>query len=412
MKRKNNGLMAILVLLLFGSASAQMQQYAYKRELKGVRDQWHKIILPDDMFGKTTSDLSDIRLFGVTSNNDTISAPFLLQVAAAKTTLVEISFWMINESGNRKGWYYTFESPVQQTINRIKLNFSQANFDWRVMLEGSQDQRSWFTIADNYRILSIRNNLTDYQFTTLAFPDARYRYFRLRLNSDEKPVFLNAGLFRQETTMGKARNYAIVHTVITEDAMQHQTKINIELPSPVPVNSLTLPIKDSFDYYRPFSIRYLADSFKTEKGWSYEYRDIVSGTLSSVEKKELLFSSTILSRLELKIDNGDNRPLQIGSCEIKGDEYYLLARFTEPAKSWWLVYGNSQALRPRYDIELFADKIPPTVVALLPAEEHAIQSPAPQAGVELFQNKRWLWTLMFIIILVIGWFTLKMMRKG
>ncbi|MFT5337817.1 MAG: hypothetical protein ACI9YL_001829, partial [Luteibaculaceae bacterium] len=61
----------LLLLLDCSFSYGQVDDYNYKREIKGVQDQWHKIILPNDIFGKTEPDFSDIRIFGLTERNDT-----------------------------------------------------------------------------------------------------------------------------------------------------------------------------------------------------------------------------------------------------------------------------------------------------------------------------------------------------
>src|SRR5690606_40823506 len=62
---------------------------------------------------------------------------------------------------NESGYFFTFEMPAREPINQLYLQFKEKNFDWKIRLEGSHDQQEWFTIADDYRIVSISNQLTD-----------------------------------------------------------------------------------------------------------------------------------------------------------------------------------------------------------------------------------------------------------
>ena len=70
----------LLLIAVYSSSFGQMDDYNYKRELKGVDEQWHKVILPNEIFGKSSQNLTDIRIFGLPENNDTIEAPYLLQL--------------------------------------------------------------------------------------------------------------------------------------------------------------------------------------------------------------------------------------------------------------------------------------------------------------------------------------------
>lgn len=404
----------LLICLLFIVCSisyGQIEKYSYQRELKGISAQWHKIILPNELFGKISQDLSDVRIFGITTENDTIEAPYLLQLATEKTSSKQVAFEIRNTSYNDKGYYFTFEIPSTEPINQIKLNFSQKNFDWLIQLEGSQNQLDWYTVVDNYRILSIENELTDFQFTKLKFPSSKYRYFRIHIDSKEKPELTLASIAQMETTDGKFRNYTNKKFDINENRETKQTEIDIELKLPVPISNLKIDVKDSFDYYRPVSIKHLADSIKTEKGWKYNYNTLTSGTLNSIEKNEFKFVSTTVQKLKIYIHNQDNQPLTIDTIQVKGYEHELIARFTEQA-DYFFTYGNKLAAKPHYDINRFTDKIPINLSALDMGKELIIDKEETLSIEPLFENKTWLWIIMCLIMVLLGWFSVKMIRKN
>lgn len=400
-----------LFLLAFSYSHGQMQQYSYKKELKGINKQWHKIVLPNDIFEKVLPNLSDIRVFGITASNDTIEAPYLLRTITDKLSSKEVVFKTLNISHSDKGYFFTFEIPSIETINQIKLKFKQQNFDWQLKLEGSQNQQEWFTIVDDYRILSIKNELTNFQFTKLSFPNSNYHFFRLLIDSKKKPDLKSVSITQQTITEGVFRDYPIKKTVIQENKQTKQTIIDIELQSPVPVSYIKINTINSFDYYRPLTIKYLSDSIKTEQGWKYNYRTLTSGTLNSFEKNEFKTSSLTIQKLKIVIHNQDNQPLSLDKIQIKGYVYELVARFTEPA-TYFLTYGKSKAVKAHYDIDQFADKIPKTITAIKLGNELTIEKEEVPVTDPLFKNKNWLWTIMTIIILLLGWFSIKMMRKN
>ena len=206
------------ILLLFCSYSfAQMDSYDYKRELNGISETWHKITIPNEIFGAVSNDLSDLRIYGITDNNDTIEAPYLLQLEKEKIVSETIKFNTINTSNTKNGYFFTFEIPSAKTINEINLDFGTKNFDWGIGLEGSQNNQEWFSILKDYRILAIKNSVTDYDFTKVVFPDSKYRYFRLFIPSKTNPNLISANLSQKKTTPGTFRNYSIHKMVIKEN---------------------------------------------------------------------------------------------------------------------------------------------------------------------------------------------------
>jgi hypothetical protein len=402
----------IATLLSLATISfGQQHHYHYQRELKGVNDAWHKIILPDEVFGKVTQQLSDIRILGITASHDTLEAPYFIRFTAPKMASKPIDFKLLNSSHNDKGYYFTFEIPTIKPINALELDFEQQNFDWQTKLEGSRNQNEWFVLTDNYRILSIKNNLTDYRFTKLIFPTASYRYFRLQIKTSEKPELKLASLSQNEQVNGVFKNFTLQRFNIKENKATKETQISISLQQAVPICRLKIVSKDTFDYYRPIRISYLSDSIRTPKGWQYSYSTLASGILNSIETNEFNFSPTIAQHLEIYIQNNDNRPLHLSTTQVSGYVYELVARFTEKA-TYYLVYGNPDAELPNYDISRFSEKVPEPLEALALGDEKPTSNENLNATQPLFQNKLWLWVLMVLIIGVLGGFSINMIRKG
>ena len=400
---------AFLGLMFCSFSYAQLNQYNYKRELQGITAPWHKVVLPKEIFGKVAPNLADIRIYGITAAKDTIEASYLLKLTEEKIVAKDVIFRFLNTSQNEKGYYFTLEVPSEESINQLKLDFKKENFDWKITLEGSQNQQEWFTVVDDYRILSIKNAATDYQFTKIIFPGTKFRFFRLLVKSEENPELANVKATYNETRNGSFVDYAIANIKTIQEKEEQKTTLEIDLKSTVAVSSIQIKVKDTFDYYRPISIQYVADSVKTEQGWNYLYENLTTGTLSSIEKNEFKFESTILKKLKISIFNQDNEPLNIETIEVKGYVHELLVRFTEPA-AYFLTYGNKKATKPNYDIERFVSKVPDTLTVLTVGNEQKIDK-KDTSKAPLFKNKMWLWGLMAIIILVLGWFSVKMMGK-
>ena len=404
---KNNFLLFIACLAT-SMAFAQLDTYEYKQELEGISGQWHTIKLPNSVFEHVASDLSDVRIYGVTEN-DTLEAPHILNVVSGKQTQRNADFELLNTSSNSRGYYFTYEVPTEEALNEIHLEFKNQNFDWRIELAGSQDQQEWFTLLEDYRLLSIKNDQTDYAFTDLNFPPSKYKYYRLRIKSSTKPELLSAKLRLKEQTAAEYRNFPV--TFMNIEQQHKNTILDIDLKQRLPVSNLKLNVSDAVDYYRPISIAFVSDSTNTEKGWKYRYTTLTSGTLTSIEKKGFQFETTLARKLRVTLKNYDNRPLQIEGAEVKGYAHEMVARFTEPA-DYYLVYGNDQTQKPYYDIVQAATKIPDDLSELTLKEAQKIPKKRTPTISPLFENKLWLWGVMAVVILVLGGFTFKMMRKG
>lgn len=403
----------LLTLLLFGLTSicgAQMVQYNYKRPLDNITEEWHKITLPNAVFGQLNPNLSDLRIYGITAKNDTIEAPYLLRVLSEEIAHKAIPFEMINQSKGEKGYYFTFQVDLETNINQIKLDFDEPNFDWKVDLQGSQNQKEWFTILDNYRILSIKNESTNYKFTTLNFPKSKYQFFRLLLMSDTKPRLSSAQISKHEILEGTRVSHNINTLEISENKALKTTIIDLQLQQAVSISAVDLNIGNTFDYYRPLKIEFKSDSVKTENGWKYNYRTIASSTLNSLEANRFKFPTTIAKDLRITIFNRDNQPLDINTVSVYGFEHQMIARFTEEA-DYMLFYGNTTARLPNYDISKFEAKVPMQLKAVKVGEQQMVIKPEQPKIKPLFEYKYWLWGIIGMVIILLGGFTLRMLRK-
>ena len=402
----------LLLFFIFciATANAQTNLYKFKRQITGVNTVWHNILLPDELYKNANTGFDDLRIFGI-SGKDTIEVPYLLKQRADQINTQEISFKQLNQSANENGYYYTFQSPAITTINEIDLSFKQDNFDWQVTLEGSNDNKEWFAILKNYRILSIQNAATDYKFTKLRFPDSKYQYFRIAIKSNVSPDLIAAKLNKTDTVSGVYKQAKSLSYQIANNAAQKKTVIAVNLQNPVPVSSLKLKAQSDFDFYRSFKIEAATDSFKSDKGMQYNYADVYDGTISSLEEAVFAFPNTITARLRITIQNNDNKPLIISNLELKGNVYEIIARFDDPKSNYSIYYGNTNANAPSYEIEKFEDKIPKGITSVEVGAEEKNPAFVIKTEKPLFENKIWLWALMVIIIGLLGWFSFKMLKN-
>lgn len=404
-------LLFLLGLPLAIPAHAQSwSDFARKQKIETPTANWHKLVLPDSVFRYLRQDLSDIRIYGITPKGDTLEAPYLLRRAGDRLEAVQVPFERLNEARNASGYVYTFRIPEGETVNQCVLDFGRENFDFRVRLEGSHDQQEWFTITENYRLVGIRNALTDYRFTRLRFPASNYRYLRLRVPAGRDPKLDQVSLSRYKRYEGSYTSFPVTKFHVRELTEEKTTRIDIKLAYPAAVSQIQLNVKDTFDYYRPLLIEWLGDSVKTEKGWQYYFEPLTQSTLTSLETPVFRFRSTIGQRFRLQIRNQDNAPLRVASGHALGYQHHLVARFTEPA-TYYLVYGNEAVPAPSYDIARFQASIPESLSTLaLGKIERIAQQEAPKTK-PVFENEIWLWGILIVLIALLGFFALRMLRQ-
>ena len=399
----------VILLLVQIACFSQMHNYRFKRPISGIENQWHKIKLPEEVFRNLQSDVaqpSDLRIYGVTETNDTVEAPYLINIQKKETKTKDVSLKVLNQSYKSDRYFVTLNVPSGEPINSVHLNFDQNNFDWKIKIEGSNDQNEWFEIANDKRVVSIQQPNMKYAFTDVSFGESQYKYYRLSFKSDKDVKLNSATTSLLKTTQGNSKKQSI-NIEVNEDKKGRITLVDMEFDEPTAIHKLSLQVADQFDYYRRISIEYAIGSL----GDSDVYGHLYSGVLSSVEPADFEFRRTMVKKLRVYVYNNDNQPLRFLGADAQRYEVELIARFTEKA-SYYLVYGSEKMPAPNYDIARFKDKIPKQLSELTLGAAGASGVLSEKIEEPLFKNKAWLWGIMVFIILLLGWFTFGMLKKA
>ena len=399
-----NGLCCFMFISFFAFG-----QTTYFHPISGVENQWHTIDLDENILDKIKTNLSDVRIFSVNAQQDTLEVPYLIERLEDERKIISKAFGIINKSNKGTRHFFTIKVDAQTTINEIVLQFSNQNYNWKVKLEGSHNQKEWFTILSDYRILSIKNQQTDYKFNTLSFPTSNYTYYQISFDSAEEPASISGTIRTVEEIAGRYLNYPAIFSV-EQDKEKKESVIHLVLKQRLPISDVELVVDNSFDYQRPLQIEALVDSVKTAKGWRYNYKTIGRSYLSSLGKSSFKTKEVFTNRLKLTVKNYDNPALNITSAKIRGLQYQLVARFDAIGNEHLLSYGNKKSRKPTYDIVNFRSTIPANPKSLTIGKGTVIDRIAPTKN-PLFESELWLWGVMLLIIAVLGYFTFAMIKN-
>ena len=397
-----NKILIILILLNISSAFSQMKAYKYVSKIETPSSIWHKIKLEESVFNKIKSDYSDLRIFQI-SGKDTIESPYFIQDYSNEVTEQISTFEILNSSKKDGFFYYTLKRKTSEEIKQINLDFARSNFDWKVTLEGSNSQNEWFELTKDQRIVSIENEETDYSYTKLTFPTSSYKFFRIKIKEENSPELT----FARFSNIQKNNLEKIKHSKfdVFQDKEQKRTIISAQFDSKIPLSSIKLLTESKYDFNRRLSFFVSLDSIFLD---DYENRnEIYSGNLTSFEENTFDFEQTFVRYVKIVIENNDNQAIDIKGVEFARNPINLIGRF-EAQGNYFLCFGNEEADFPNYDIEQFADKIPKNISEL--KYEIFTEIPEEIDNKKTEQaNKTWLWLIVGFVVLLLVYFTVKMM---
>lgn len=412
----NNSMKIFIVntffLISISTSVAQIDNYSFKRQLNKIdKENYYTLMLTAEVIARSKSDLSDIRIYNI-SKKDTTEVPYLMNWMGSNIKEVSIPFELINDTYNEKCCsYVTLKFPKKQSINQIKLNVSDSNFDKSLKIEGSNDNKQWFTIKEHLRIVRFRTASEDYSYTTINFNNAEFTYFRIKLDDDGSPRInvTEAYAFENQLIEGKYNALKILGKRQTENKKEKTSEIIVDFPYSYLVNYITLKSNSKNDFYRNINIYGSHGSIKTEKGDIENWYMINTSVFSSIENNIVFCNNAKTKKLKIEIINYDNEPVVLDEIMAYGEQCQLVTKLPV-SESLYLAYGKENEAAPNYDLIHFKDKIPNELSNVDYGSEQVkiitINKTDP-----LIKSKVWLWVVMGIVLVIIGYFALSMLKK-
>jgi hypothetical protein len=404
---------SILFFLLFSAgAFSQTEGYLYKRKLnKADKENFYSIPLLPEIVANCKSNLNDIRIYNY-KEKDTAEVPYILEWMGTKNQETTIPFELINDTFNQKCCsYVTLKFNKQQTINRIKLDVSDANFDKWVKIEGSSNNKTWFTIKERLRIVRFQNEGEHFEYTTLDFQNTEYTYYRLKFDDDasKRITVTNAYAFETKETPGNYTEVKVNSKTRTENKKEKTSEIIIELAANYKIDHIVIKSNATKDFYRNLNLYRLGEVFHTPKGDKENWYIVNTSIFSSVENNAISCNNEQTKKFKIEVSNYSDEPIEISEVKVFAEQCRLLTELPV-SDNIYMVYGKANDNAPSYDLIHFKEKIPSSITEINYATEQ-VTLPATLKSQAPIENKNWLWIAMSGIILLIGFFALRMLKK-
>lgn len=410
--------LAVFFTLMWFASFAQLHTFRYQRSIKPQGDGWHAIQPGASTLSQSLSNRNDLRIYNI--GDDTTEIPYLLQDLGNKTEVKDVAFDLVNQTRDANSSYVTLKFNGKKLVNEIRLDVGQANFDKWIKVQGSQDNREWFTIRERVRIVGFDNGEADYRYTTLKFRPMEFAYFRVVIDDSNSPGIEITGAHAYEVTTDTGRYEAlkISDRSITENRKEKTTIAMIELAGSNFIDHITIAPDTKDDFYRNINLYYLSGVTKTQTGQVEHWTLASTGIFTSIGDQAQAGNTTTLpcygfktNRLKLEIINLDNQPVKLGDIKVYSESVRLISKLPGNG-DLVLAYGKENCPAPQYDLVHFSKNIPSELKQALLLDETAISREAAAKKDPLIEDKVWLWVAMGAILLIIIVFSLSMLRKS
>ncbi len=354
MWKKFNFSVLLLALLLPSVpvfATGSMQGWEYHREIYSGGDGSYKaFFLDDNVYRHARDDLADLRITG----NDGGFVPYYIHTGTEAENITEIFYLSSLENSFKKHddtfldfLIYPLHENADITGNKLLFSLPQLNFLKNIELYGSHDGNAWEFIQRDmvYRIDNLSKNV-------VLLPETKkYGFYRVKIIDNTENITLGLELahsFREKEFENYQRSAVLPYDVKQEGSYTYLTMDN---SNRLKIKSIELAVHENFqrvfEVYGDYQVLLYRGELYTLQFSDYNIKNtrISFGPIPAAAEEIII-----------RISNLDNQPLDIAAVSVE----YLVDKivFEDIGSSGYrLYYGNQQASKPRYEIELYKSHV-------------------------------------------------------
>lgn len=398
----------MLSLLLSTFTQAQFRHSAVLDSVK--EPGFYAIIVSPQLSTYTKTDLSDIRI----ADEKGQWVPHIIHYPG-QNRAIDVAYFelpIIKKENASSKTVLIIRNPGNPPLSNLYLTLKNTAASRFAALSGSDDNKSWFSIADS--LLLGQPDVFDNNKVALkiSFPSVSYSYFRLAIDNGKNDPL----------NVLEAMNYGTalpdrVQRFIANPKASFQQKdstgfslIRIDNGNSFHFNKLTIHISSPRYFER--KVRLYASPVNS-----------IYSALQTTPVANFLLSSAITNGYEtpllknrffyLLVENNDNPPVQVEAVSTSQQNKVLIA-WLEKNKHYQLVFDNPNSVAPDYDLKRFQNLIPESVQQLNTGDIKAIST-----GSDMIEKKEnfnwWIWPVILVVMALLGsltWALTKDMKKS
>lgn len=391
--------LSIILLCLSATLTFAQQNFKFKARLqKADSSGFYKIELSPDVLAKSNADLSDIRLITDAKHFQPFIYGGLLHNKAVTKFIpfVQVALKQTDSITN-----LVIQNQPNLAINQLSLRMRNTQAERVYTLSGSDDLNSWYAIKENVILHgnSSQSNTSDFE-QVVNFPTSNYRFFKFAVNNNKsEPVkFLQVGIYKNQAV--KSVFSTLAGITFSQKDTGSVTKLTVNLKDTYPVNKLRIKIAGTALYRRNISVYAIAGK---QQNWLTD-TIISSGTANEINL------SAKTKQIQIDISNGDNPPLKIDSVEACYLNQFIVANLIKD-KAYALMFGDSKAKSPNYDLAFFADSVKSILTTVGVSAVSANEDLSKINKIDKSYPAWLMWLAIILAIAVLGFLTLKMTKE-
>ena len=382
-----------------------MAQFRNKCSVDSVKESgFYSIAISPQLSEYVKLDLSDLRI----TNAKGQWVPHIINWQHPSTTggILRFAMPIITKETANSQTTIVMDNVQSAALSNFSLTVKNTSANRFASISGSDDKAMWFTITDSV-LLKDAKVYPDSSVFSIFFTPVNYQYYRIIiLNGKNNPLNVQTVATEHEGLPEKIERF-----IVNPENSFSQTDTS-------QYSLIKIPNKDHFHVSR---LRILISSpkyFERQVAFYTSYPGSIQQLLRKVPEKEFTISTNNSSEYDLPlsksnsllllIENKDNPPLKLSSIATMQERKQLVA-YLEKGERYQLVFNDSLATSPNYDLRRFQDTIPTAVSVLNTGKIELLAGSKANTGI-IKSNKWWLWPTIIVVVLFLGYLTMTLAR--
>lgn len=366
----------------------------------------HQIVLSPEVLSATENNINHIRIYDAKNKE----VPYILFGGKSSDSKTE-NFNIIS----KKAVPNVATSVIISNENLVKLNeltlkIANTEVDKKYNISGSNDGNEWFGLVNNQIVTSLSETGKTSVDRSFGFPLNNYKYLKFDfIDKNSLPInVLGASVEKSISISDVKIALENFEQKIATDKKNKQTRIEITFKEPQVINGIGFEISSPNFYLR--NARILVNRTRTYKKNTESYEETFSSfELNSKLKNQFDISDLFTKNFIIEIDNQDNPELQINKISILQKPISILADLKSNEN--YTLKINPEFSAPSYDLAQsginFNQNFP---IASFSNLESIQKTEVQESKKEFWQTPLFMWICIIIAIVIIGYFSLGMIK--
>ncbi len=367
------------------------------------------IWLSPEINSKLSYDFHDLRIY----NSKNKEIPYILQSEKIQNHTVFFREYKIIEKKHYAAENYTriiIHNSEKKVIDNISVIIKNAEVKKWLKLNGSDDNKTYYVLNDNYIYNSEPNVDGTSEIKVLHFPTTDYEYLEL-LVSDyfDKPInVLTVGYYDYQIENGLYSEIKIANYEQSENNEKQESTINFAFAESQYIDKIEFQFEGPTYYLRNAELFYEVQVLNKKQKAIKEWQLLESFEINSYSNATILTDNLKAEKFKLVIKNNDNEVLKIKSIKARQLTKYITAEL-EKDEEYTIKFSNSEAKKPNYDLKFFTDSIDKNLPLIKVNSIQEISQAQIPTSKSIFTST-YVWVILSFVVLGLGFMSFKMMK--